>query len=185
MCSRFEILRRLFLIIALIGSFHIHLPLYLHPCLFLAAWGLLRRLFFIWLAHPWPCIALSCLFPLSGSYVSTKMVRSHGVSHHGRTSGNCGRPQSAPQNIILLASASPVSEHGRPLPNSSFQTTHVKFHSRLNKHVLSASITIILSEEEDKPNKSAHTSLLQSQDDSVLQGDVVGRMFNCGGLQEE
>lgn len=117
------------------------------------------------------------------------MVRSRGVSRRGSTSGTRGRAsQFAPQNIILLASAappSPPSAHGRELPNNSFQTTRFKFHSQLNKPVLTASITIILVEEEDKPNSSVHTTTSQSQDDSVLQGDVVGTVFNWDNVQEE
>ena len=51
--------------------------------------------------------------------------------------------------------------------------------------MLSASITVILAEEEDKPNSSAHTTMSQSQDDSVLQGEVAGVMFNGDNMQEE
>lgn len=50
---------------------------------------------------------------------------------------------------------------------------------------MSASITVILAEEEDKPSSFAHTTTSQSQDDSVLQGEVVGVEFNGGNMQEE
>jgi len=175
----------LVLVIILIGSFHIRLPLFLHPCFALASWGLLWRLFFTWLTHPWPYSVRSCLIPFSGLSIFLKMVHRRGVSRCGGTSGNRGHSQLVPHNIIPLASASPSSDHGRPFPHISFQTTRFKFHSRLNKPILSANITIIITEEEDKPSSSVHTSPSQSQDDSVLQEDVVGSMFNCDDLQEE
>jgi len=50
---------------------------------------------------------------------------------------------------------------------------------------LSPSITVILAEEEDKPSSSVHTTPSQSQDDSVLQGEVAGVEFNGDNMQEE
>lgn len=117
------------------------------------------------------------------------MVRRRGISHRGGTTGNRGRAsQSAPQNIVPLASASPSSppsDHGRPFPHNSFQTTCFKLHSRLNKPVLSASIIVVLAKEEDKPRSSVHTTMSQSLDDNVLQGDVAGVVFNGDNMQEE
>ena len=117
------------------------------------------------------------------------MVRRRGFSRRGGTAGNRGRAsEPAPLNIVPLASASlssPPSGHARPLPHNSFQTTRFKFHSRLNKPVLSVSITVILAEEEDKPSSSAHTTTSQSQDDSVLQGEVAGIVFNGDNMEEE
>lgn len=117
------------------------------------------------------------------------MVRQHGVSRRGGTGGNHGHDsQSGPLNIIPLASASPPSppsDHGRPFLQNSFQTIRFKFHNRLNKPILSTNITVILAEEEDKPSSFVHTTTSQSQDDSVLQRDVVGTVFNCDNVQEE
>lgn len=47
------------------------------------------------------------------------------------------------------------------------------------------SITVILVEEEDKPSISAHTTPSQSQDDSVLHGEVAGVVFNGDNMQED
>lgn len=113
------------------------------------------------------------------------MVRCRGCSRRGGSSGNRGHSQPAPQNIIPLASASPSSDHGKPFPHNSFQTTRFKFDSRLNKPILSVSITVILAEEEDRPSVSVHTSTSQSEDDSVLQGEDVGIVFDCGELRAE
>lgn len=42
-----------------------------------------------------------------------------------------------------------------------------------------------MAEEEDRPSVSVHTSTSQSQDDSVLQGEDVGIVFDCGELRAE
>lgn len=130
-----------------------------------------------------------CHFPLLGCSDNSKMPRRRGISRHGGNTGNRGRAShSAPQNVIPIASTSPSSPpsgHDRPLPHNSFQTTCFTFHSRLNRPLLSASITVILAEEEDKPSSSAHTTTSQSQDDSVLQGEMVGVVFNEDNMQED
>lgn len=84
-----------------------------------------------------------------------------------------------------MASAASSSDHGKPFPHNSFQTTRFKFHSRLNRLILSANITVILVEEEDRPSVFVHTSNSQSQDDSVLQGEDVRIVFDRDDLQAE
>jgi len=113
------------------------------------------------------------------------MVHRRGYSHCRGGSGNWGRSQSAPQNIIPLALASPTSDNSKSFACNSFQTTRFKFHSSLNRPILSASITVILAEEESRPNVSAYTSTSQSRDDSELQGEDVGIVFNSGELRAE
>lgn len=129
--------RLLIFAIALINSFHAHLLVFRHRCFTLVALGFIQNLVSAWFTHSQPYSVWSCLIPFPGLSISLKMVRCHGVSRHGGTSGNHGcASQSAPQNIVPLASASPsspLSDHGRPFPHNSFQTTHFKFHSWLNK----------------------------------------------------
>lgn len=138
------------------GSFYLHLLFFPHPCLAQIVWK-----------HAWVfCIAgflraqsLSrqlCHFPFLSCFVNSNMPRRRGVSRRGGITCNRGRAScSTPQNVIPIASASPSSlpsGHARPLPHNSFQSTRFTFHSRLNRPVLSASITVILVEEEDNPN---------------------------------
>ena len=175
--------------IALLGSFHVRLLFFPHPCFVMATWNLIWYMVSAWFTFSRPYPIWSCLISFLGLSVSLNMVRNRGVSRRGGTTGNRGRAsQSAPQNIVLLASASPSSppfDHGRPFPHNSFQSTRFKFHCRLNKPILSASITVILAEEEGKPSSFVHTIVSQSLDDSVLQGDVVGVMFKDENMQEE
>lgn len=134
------------------GSFYFHLLFFSHPYLAQIVWK-----------HAWVfCIArflcaqsLSrqlCHFPFLSCFVNLKMPRRRGVSRRGGITYNRGRASdSTPQNVIPIASASLSSSpscHARPLPHNSFQTTRFTFHSRLNRPVLSASITVILTEEE-------------------------------------
>jgi len=50
---------------------------------------------------------------------------------------------------------------------------------------MSASITVNLVEEEDKPSSSAHTTASQSLGHNILQGDVADVMFKGDNMQEE
>ena len=149
--------------IALLRSFHVRLLFFPHSYFVLAAWKLIWYMVSAWFAYSRPYPIWSCLIPFPGLSVSSKMVQRRGVSCRGGTTGNRGgASQSAPQNIVPLASASPSSppsDHGRTFPHNSFQTTCFKFHSRLNKPVLSASITVILAEEGARPE--VHTWQLQ------------------------
>lgn len=70
-------------------------------------------------------------------------------------------------------------------PSRIIRSNRFKFDSRLNKPILSVSITVILVEEEDRPSVSVHTSTSQSEDDSVLQGEDVAIVFDCGELRAE
>lgn len=175
MRSLFETLRRFFyswLCWFYQLSFPSGLPssacLSLHCRIALIAWLHVWCKTFIWLSYLRTCSVWPCSSSPSGYFVPLTMVRRRGCSRRGGSSGNRGRSQPAPQNIIPLASASPSSDNGNPFPHNSFQTTRFKFHSRLNKPILSASITVILAEEEARPSVSVHTSTSQFQDDSEL-----------------
>lgn len=113
------------------------------------------------------------------------MVHRRGSCRHDGSRGGRGRSQLAPPPLIPLASVSPPSDNGNPFLHNSFQTSHFKFQSHLNKPVLSANITVIIVEEEARPSVSVHTSATQSQDESEQQGEDVGIMFNCSYLQAE
>jgi len=81
--------------------------------------------------------------------------------------------------------SSPPSRHAQPLLHNSFQTTRFTFHSRLNRPVLTANITVIFYEEENNPNSSAHTSSSQSQEGIMLQGELAGVMSSVENMQED
>lgn len=175
--------------IAFISFFHIHLLIFPHSCFIPAAWKLIWYMVLVWLVYSRLFLIWSCLISLPSLSANLNMVRRQGVSRRGRTTRNRGwASQFAPQNIVPLASvspSSPPSDHGRPFPHNSFQTTYFKFHSRLNKPILSASITVIFTEEEDKPRSSAHTTVSQSLEDNILHEDVADVMFKGDNLQEE
>lgn len=60
-------------------------------------------------------------------------------------------PSHSPINLTSSPEDLPPSSPGRkPVPNSAFQTTHFKFQSNLNRPLITAHITIILSEEENQ-----------------------------------
>lgn len=172
-----------------LGSFHLRLIFFPHPYFFQVVWMLAWVLSLAWFVYAQSFPLRLCHFPLPGCSDNSKMPRRHGVSRHGGNTGNRDRAShSAPQNIVPTAFASPSSlpsGYARPLPHNSFQTTRFTFHSRLNRPVLSASITVILAEEEDKPSSLAHTTTSQSQDDSVLQGEMAGVVFNEDKMQED
>jgi len=171
------------------GSYHLSLIFFPHPCFVQVIWKLAWVLSLAWFncAQSFP-IQL-CHFPLPGGSENSKMPRHRGVSRCGGNTGNRGRASHyAPQNIVPMSSASLSSQpsgHARPLPHNSFHSTGFTFHSRLNRPVLLASITVIFGEEEDKPSSSAHTTTSQSQDDSVLQGEMAGVVFNEDNMQED
>lgn len=85
------------------------------------------------------------------------MARRRGIPRRGSNSGSRGgsrgRGGSVPQHITPLASvspSSPPSDSSSPTLNSSFHSTRFKFRSRLNKPLISATIAVIFSEEEDE-----------------------------------
>lgn len=60
-------------------------------------------------------------------------------------------PAHSPINLTYSQEDLPPSSPSRkPVPNSAFQTTHFKFQSNLNRPLITAHITIILSEEENQ-----------------------------------
>ena len=74
------------------------------------------------------------------------------------------------------------------MANSSFQTTRFKFRSRLNKPLISATITVIFSEEEDELTSLDEPSMEQShsQNSSDSQGSLAGVVLNDSvALHEE
>jgi len=79
------------------------------------------------------------------------------------------------------------SDHSRPTLNNSFQTTRFKFRSRLNKPLISATITVIFSEEEDELTSSDETSKApsQSQNSSDFQGELAGVVLNVSTVLHE
>jgi len=68
----------------------------------------------------------------------------------------------------------PSNPPRKPIPNSAFQSTHFKFQSNLNRPLISAQITILMTEEENQvaplscivPNPS-HSSERSSAEDSL------------------
>lgn len=121
----------------------------------------------------------------SGYPVTVSMVRRRGSCRRrgGRRGRGCSQP--APPSVIPLASASPTSKTSRPLPYNSFQTTHFTFHSRLNQPVLSASITVIFSEEEARPTTDTNTPSTDSPAGGAQQRIDVGFDFHGGNSQVE
>ena len=123
------------------------------------------------------------------------MARRRGIPRRGSNSGSrggsWGRGGSVPRRITPLASASPSSlpsDYSGPALNSSFHTTRFKFRSRLNKQIISATITVIFSEEEDELTSSKETSKEQShsQNFSNSQGSLAGVVLNdSAALHEE
>lgn len=171
------------------GAFYLHPMFFPHPCLAKIAWK-----------HTWILCSAGflcsqslshqlCHFHFLHCWVNLKMPRRRGVSRRGGSTATRGRASySTPQNVIPITSASPSSPpsgQAHHLPHNSFQTTRFTFHSRLNKPVLTASITVILAEEEDHPKDSAHTSSSQSQEDKILQGEMAGVMSNADNMQED
>lgn len=84
-------------------------------------------------------------------------------------------PVLSPINLSSSPEDPPPSNPPRkPIPNSAFQSTHFKFQSNLNKPLISAQITIIMSEEDNQatplscivPN-SYHSSERSSVEDSL------------------
>lgn len=161
----------------------IRLPPVSHPC---NASKVALNVWFIKcyrLPHIDICFASPCSSSPLSCPVTLTMVRRRGSCRRGGGRGGCGCSQPAPPLVIPLASASPTSDIRRPLPHNSFQTTHFPFHNHLNQPVLSASITVIFSEEEARPTVAVNTSTTQSQGESARQGEDVGFGFNCGDLQ--
>lgn len=119
-------------------------------------------------------------------WVTLKMPRRRGISRRGGSSASRGRAShSMPQNVIPIASASPSSppsSQARHLSNNSFQTTRFTFHSRLNRPVFTASITIILAKEEDHPNDPTLSSSSQTEEYSTPQGEMEGAMFTTDNM---
>lgn len=128
---------------------------------------------------------LTCLFSLNPSlspFVFPSMPLRRGIPRRGSNIGDKGCPsRPAPQNVMPITSISPSSPplgQARSPPHNSFQTSKFTFHNRLNRHVLTASITIILTEEENSHVSLAQTTSSHSQEDSVLQVDMAGVVFN-------
>jgi hypothetical protein len=87
------------------------------------------------------------------------MVRQGGRNRSGGRRGSGKHPTAShsvdpEQSPINLPSSHvdvpPLSPGRKPIPNSAFQTTHFKFQSNLNRPLITAHITIILSEEENQ-----------------------------------
>lgn len=77
-------------------------------------------------------------------------------SRSGERPGSSKRPSARPQSTPLLTTIKltsspkdpPASNPTRhPIPNSAFQSTHFKFQSNLNRPLISAQITILMTEE--------------------------------------
>lgn len=117
--------------------------------------------------------------------VSLNMPWRRGISRRGGNRGGSSRP--APQNDLPIASVPPSSASmgsARPSLQNSYQTFNFTFHSRLNRPTLTASISIILTEEENNQVSVAQTTSSQSQEESVLYGDMTGVVFNENMMQE-
>jgi len=77
-------------------------------------------------------------------------------THLGERPGSSKRPSTRPQSNPLLTTINlfsspedppPSNPSRHPIPNSAFQSTHFKFQSNLNRPLISAQITILMSEE--------------------------------------
>lgn len=149
-----------------LGSFFLSMLFFPHPCSVQVFWKPFWFLCLACSACAWsspPLLRCSCIHLLP---VHPAMVRRCRVPRHGGNSSHKGPAlHSSPHNITPLASAtssSPPPKHSRPSLNNSFQTTRFKFRSRLNKPLISSSVTIILMEEEDVPSSSDNNSMSQS-----------------------
>lgn len=93
-----------------------------------------------------------------------------------------------PWNVMPSASISPLTSSmgtAEPSLQNSYQTSTFTFHSKLHKPTLTASTTIIISEEETNQVGMAQTTSSHSQEDSVLYGDMAGVVYNEEKLQED
>jgi len=90
------------------------------------------------------------------SVIVSTMKRPGKRSRSGERPGGSKRPSACPQPTPLLTTINltsspddpPSSNPTRhPIPNSAFQSTHFKFQSNLNRPLISAQITILMSEE--------------------------------------
>lgn len=122
-------------------------------------------------------------------WLTLKMPRRRVVSRRGGSSAPRGRATpSQPQNVIPITFASPPSpppSQAYHLPNNSFQSTRFTFHNRLNRPVLTTSITIILAEEEEHHSEPVISSSSQSQEESSAQRGLGGVVFTADNMQED
>lgn len=117
------------------------------------------------------------------------MPRRRGIPCRGIHSGNRGslsRP--APQIVTSIAStlpSSPSLDQDRFPPNNSYQTSRFSFQSQLNRPIVTVNFTIFVSEEEGNPSSSIPSVSSPSQDDSILLGDLSGRVYHADHMQED
>lgn len=142
-----------------------------------------------WLLHSY-LQSLSSVNP----QIHIAMPRRRGIPRRGSNSGSRGgsrsRGGSVPQRINPLASASPsspLSDSSGPTLNSSFHSACFKFTRRLHKPLISATITVIFSEEEDELTSSEEPSREQSHshNSSDFQGSLVGVVLKDSGVMHE
>lgn len=115
--------------------------------------------------------------------------RSRGRRGSGKPSmaGHSEDPEQSPINLPSSHVQAPPPSPVRGLtPNSAFQTTHFKFQSNLNRPLITAHITIILSEEENQifPLSCMAPDLSQSSEHSMDEGSQEHQMKDKLGQDE-
>jgi len=123
------------------------------------------------------------------------MVRQSGRNHSGGRRGSGKRSLAShsvdpEQSLVNIPSSHvnvpPPSPVRKPTPNSAFQTTHFKFQSNLNRPLITAHITIILSEEENQlyPLSCMVPEPSQSSEQLTDGGSQENRMSDKLGQDE-
>lgn len=146
----------------------------------------------------WLCYLLTSTLAFSGflclhcplkSLVSASMPRSRGIPRRGGRSGIRANPShSAPQQVSPIASvppASPPSDQEGIISNNSYHSSRFVFHSQLNRPVVTVNFTVFVSEEERNPVSPTPFASSNSQDDSILLGNMAGRVFHVERWNEE
>lgn len=117
------------------------------------------------------------------------MPRSRGIPRGGGFSTPRGRAlQSSSPLIIPISSTSPSSpppNPSRPVPNSSFETSHFTFRSCLNKPVVTITTTILVAEEAELHEDPISSSSTSPPEASLAQGEGEGPMFTTEHMQED
>lgn len=130
-----------------------------------------------------------CLIRSLRSFASVTMPHSRGIPRRRGRSGIRARPsQSAPQQvapIALVPPSSPLSDQERIIPNNSYQTSRFVFQSRLNRPVVTVNFIVFVSEEESNQLSSTPPASSNSQDDSILLGDMIGLVFHVDRMYED